>query len=240
MNPKSPHEASQIVKAIQKKAGLYKNIKIIIAPPAIYLPLLAVRGLGFSAQDISTEKEGPYTGQISAEMVSACKGTYTILGHSERRATGETNTDIARKIRMALSSKITPIVCIGEKDRTQGMWHLGEVKTQIEECFSGLSKNQLEQIVIAYEPVWAISSTANRQDATPHDYEEMQLYIRKILADMFSETLAKNIPILYGGSVNEKNVAGFKEAGAQGFLVGKASLKPETFIKIAQIINEIS
>ncbi len=240
MNPRTLGEAKKITTLIQKGTTPYKNTRVLIAPPALYLPLLHTRGLSLCAQDVSSEKEGPYTGQISAEMLCGAKVSHVIVGHSERRALGETNESIAKKIKMALSKGITPVVCVGEKDREHGMWYLGEVKTQLEECFAGIGRAQMEKIVIAYEPVWAISSSAMRHDATPRDYEEMQIYIRKVLADMFTAQIATSIPILYGGSVDDKNAERFLRVGASGLLVGKASLKALTFIKIVKIANEVN
>jgi triosephosphate isomerase len=118
------------------------------------------------------------------------------------------------------------------------MWYLSTVKTQLEECLAGLSKNTLSKIVIAYEPVWAISSTLDRRDATPEDFEEMHIYIKKVLADLYGHGASAG-RILYGGSVDEKNAAAFLSIGADGLLPGKASLSPKKFISIVKIANEI-
>src|SRR5207244_2553660 len=102
----------------------------------------------------------------------------------------ETNAFINNKIKLALAAGITPILCVGERERDNGMWYLSAVKTQLEECLAGVSKNAIPKIVIAYEPVWAISSTLNRRDATPEDCQEMHIYIRKVLSDMFGGSTA--------------------------------------------------
>lgn len=237
MNPSSLREARVSFLAIKKGAALYKKVEAGVAAPFVYLPELsksAGGALSLCAQNVSAEKEGPYTGEVSVAMLAGCKTKYVIVGHSERRALGETNTLINQKLKTVFASKkMTPILCVGEGSRDTGMWYLSEVKTQIEEGLAGLSKQNIASLVIAYEPVWALSSTENRRDATPADSSEMIIYIRKIIADMHGSTIANAVRILYGGSVDEKNAGGFvHEGGADGLLVGKASLTPAKFIKI--------
>ncbi len=243
MNPKTPALARSNFTTIKKEVRAYKNVTVVIAVPFVYiseLGKLASAGLALGAQNVSAEKEGPYTGEVSAEMLAAYKTKYVIVGHSERRELGETNAFIARKVKTVLAAGLTPILCIGEKDRDHGMLYLGVVKTQLEECLAGIPKNSIAKIVIAYEPVWAISSTPNRRDATPEDCEEMRIYIRKVLSDMVGGSLADEVAILYGGSVDEKDALGFLSKGnADGLLPGRASLNPKIFLKIIKIANEI-
>ncbi len=242
MNPKDSKTAQADFLAIKKGASSYKNVDVSIAPPFIYIKELSKNksvNFAISAQNMSAETEGAFTGEISSNMLLGCGVKYVILGHSERRAMGETSEFINKKIKIALKSKITPVLCVGEADREQGMWYLGKIKTQLEECLAGVSKNLVSQIVIAYEPIWALSSTENRRDATPTDYEEMRIYIRRVLNDMFGMKTVEKIKILYGGSVDEKNAQGFlKEGGADGLLVGRASLSPKKFVEIVKIANE--
>lgn len=243
MNPKTLALARSNFGVIKKEAALYKNIEAVIAAPFLYLPelsKLASASLGLGAQNVSAEKEGPFTGEISVGMLAPLKVKYAIVGHSERRELGETNAFIGKKIKMLLSSGITPILCVGEKERDQGMWYLGAVKTQLEECLAETPKNAFSKVIIAYEPVWAISSTPGHRDATPEDCEEMRIYIKKVLADMVGASVAESVAIIYGGSVDEKSALGFLfKGGADGLLPGKASLNPKTFLKILKIANEI-
>jgi hypothetical protein len=129
---------------------------------------------------------------------------YVIVGHSERRAMGETNEIINKKLIAVLKAKLTPILCVGESVRSHDGFYLAKVREQLSMCLSGIPKNQIKQIVIAYEPVWALSSTENRHDATPHDFEEMKIYIKKILTDMFGQTITSSVRIIYGGSANKE------------------------------------
>ena len=242
MNPAGAVRARADFLTIKKSVGAFKKVTAVIAVPFIFLALLgkeASAGLALSAQNVSAEKEGAFTGEISAGMLSALKVRYVIIGHSERRALGETNEFINRKIKAVLASGMTPILCVGEKERDHDMWYLSAVKTQLEECLAGIPKNAVGKIVIAYEPVWALSSTANRRDATPEDCVEMHIYIRKVLSDMFGSGAGTAVAILYGGSVDEKNALGFLTTGhADGLLPGRASLTPKTFISILKIANE--
>lgn len=243
MNPKTLPLARTNFLAIKKGAGLYKNVEAVIAAPYIYLPELSKTKsaiLGLAAQNVSAEKEGAFTGEISASMLVSMKVKYCVVGHSERRELGEANEFINKKIKQLITVGITPILCIGERDRDHGMIYLGTVKTQLEECLAGVSKNSISKIVIAYEPVWAISTTANRRDATPEDCQEMHMYIRKMLTDMYGHANADAVTILYGGSVDEKSAGGFLSAGhVDGLLPGRASLAPKTFLTILKVANEL-
>lgn len=241
MNPRTRAVASANFLAVKKGVTAYKNVTVAIAAPFVYLPELAKlssAGLSLAAQNLSAEKEGAFTGEVSGGMLAPLKVKYVIIGHSERRALGETNELINKKIKVALAAKITPILCVGERERDHDMWYLSVVKTQLEECLAGLPKNAVSKIVIAYEPVWALSSTENRRDATPEDCMEMRIYIKKVLSDMFGS--AASVPVLYGGSVDEKNTGEFLGAGgADGLLVGKTSLTPKSFINSIKIANAI-
>lgn len=243
MNPKTLALARSNFTSIKKESGTNKNVEAVIAAPFVYLPELSKLSsatLSLGAQNVSAEKEGAFTGEISAGMIASLKTKYVIIGHSERRELGESNEFISRKIKMTLASGMTPVLCVGERERDQGMWYLSAVKTQLEECLAGVAKNAISKIVIAYEPVWAISSTQNHRDASPEDFQEMRIYIRKILSDFVSASVAESVAILYGGSVDEKNAVGFLVAGgADGLLVGKSSLTPKIFLKILKIANEI-
>ena len=242
MNPKNAKISKEHFLAIKKGVSVFKKVDTSVAAPYIYLKELSKNtssALSLSAQNISSDLEGAHTGEVSGTMLSDCKIKYVIIGHSERRALGETDEQINKKVKMAIKAKITPVLCVGESDREHGMWYLGKVKTQIEECLAGISKNLVENVVIAYEPIWAISTTANRRDATPTDCEEMRIYIKKVLNDMFGMKVVEKMKIIYGGSVDEKNAQGFLvEGGADGLLPGRASLTPKKFIEIVKIANE--
>ena len=243
MNPRTVREARTHFVSIKKAVALYKNVDVAIAAPFPYLSelgKLAGAALGLAAQNVSSEKEGPYTGEVSAGMLAPQKVKYVIVGHSERRALGETNAFIAKKVQAVLAAAMTPVLCVGETERDTGMWYLSAVKTQLEECLTGVAKNAIPRVVIAYEPVWAISTTPGHRDATPEDASEMRIYIQKVLTDMFGAAAAEKVRVLYGGSVDEKNALGFLIGGrADGLLPGRASLTPKKFAAIVKLASAI-
>lgn len=242
MNPLTLTEAEKLFGKIAKNLALVKKTKVVVCPPVIYSEKLKrlSRKIIFGAQDAFWGETGPYTGEVSAEMLYGTGVRYAILGHSERRTLGETNEIINRKIKASLAASLTVIICVGESERNEDHGYFNLVKGQLEECLAGVSKNSVSKIIIAYEPVWAISSTANRHDATPADSQEMVIFIRKILSDKFGPE-AKKIRIIYGGSVNEKDAASFlREGGVDGLLPGRASLDAEKFSKIVMAAENIS
>jgi triosephosphate isomerase len=183
---------------------------------------------------------GAFTGEISTEMLDSFGVKYTILGHSERRSMGESNNDINRKIKSALTSGVIPVLCVGENTRDQDHGYFNFVKNQLEECLAGVSKNLISKIIVAYEPVWAISTTIDRKDATANDSLEMSIFIKKVLSDKFGGEVSKT-KILYGGSVSTKDAAEFLEnGGVDGLLVGRASLDAKKFTEIIKICETLN
>lgn len=238
MNPSKLRDAQTLAKESTKdKSG--KDISIVLAAPTVFLePLIkSIKKTNFSAQNCASFPSGPYTGEVSAAMLASIGVKYVILGHSERRALKETNQDIAEKVAQAIKSGLTPILCVGEKERDQTGFYLHEVKAQLETCLSQIPKSKIDNVVIAYEPVWAISSQHGRE-TTPAEFLEMMLFIRKVVTDMSGVKAHANMPIIYGGSANDKNILQYLEAGAGGFLVGHASLDPKKFSKMIEITRE--
>jgi triosephosphate isomerase len=242
MNPQSQKEAEILFNGIAKAAAGTKNADVVICPPDPYLSMakkFKQKKIAFGAQDVSSEPKGAFTGEVSISMLRDLGAAYVIVGHSERRSMGETDEMINKKLLAVLKAKLTPVLCVGETIREHDGWYLAVVKTQLSACLAGVQKANLKNIVIAYEPVWALSSTENRHDATPHDFEEMKIYIKKTLTDMFSPLAAASVRIVYGGSVNKDNAESFLQAGAEGLLPGKASLDPRNFGAIIRIANNL-
>ena len=209
---------------------------VIICPPACYLELASdmafEKEVFVGAQNISEHESGAYTGEISAPMLASMDIDYTIIGHSERRKYFKESHDVlARKTDLALKHGINPIFCCGEllSERQQGNQY-DVVKTQLEESLFHLSKADFGNVVIAYEPVWAIGTGEN---ATPEQAQEMHAYIRGLIREKYDEQTAENTTILYGGSCNAKNAGDlFANEDVDGGLIGGASLKTEDFLKI--------
>lgn len=230
MNPQTAEEAEKLFDSIKKGVKKIKNAEVIICPPFVYLPLL--KGLAIGAQNIFFEEKGAYTGEISPKMLNDLKIDYVIIGHSERRKYfNETNESVNKKMKAALNFGLAPILCAGETEEERKGGKTEEVvEKQLKEGLSGISI--FKRLIIAYEPVWAIG-TGN--PCNVEKAKKVGLFIRKILADIYSLEVSRQTPILYGGSVNSNNSASYVgEAGMNGFLVGGASLNAKEFIKIVE------
>lgn len=229
-------EAMELVLAIQHGKEEYSSgVKVIIAPPSLYLANLEVIHdpcFELAAQNCSHHAYGAFTGEISAPMLAAMNIHYTIVGHSERRQYfHETNELLAKKVDICLMNQIHPIYCIGETlEERKANNHFTTVATQLREALYHLSESDMRKVVIAYEPVWAIGTgvTASTEQA-----EEMHAFIRAELTTKFGADVANSISILYGGSVNAANSAElFACPNVDGGLVGGASLKAADFKQI--------
>ncbi len=190
--------------------------------------------ISYGAQDISPEKSGAFTGDISGAMLKKLDCTFVIVGHSERRAIhGESDDLVNRKIRAVLENEMVPIFCIGEElpIRESGN-HVEHVLSQLRAGLKGLHKPELKKIVFAYEPVWAIGTG---KTATPEDAQEVCSAIRVELKKIANDEIAENARILYGGSVKSANIVDImRQADVDGALVGGASLDPEEFARICK------
>ncbi len=237
MNPLSKKEAISIFENIKKEALKFKKTDIVICPPFVFLPLLAnikTTKIKLGAQNFHTEEKGSFTGEVSLKMLENFNIIYSIIGHSERREMGEDDASVNKKIKLALKQKINPVFCFGEKVRDEGGEYLNILKDQIEEALIGVNKKDIEKIIFAYEPVWAIGKSAVRE-ATVEEFNEVAIFLKRILLDKFG--VKNNISIIYGGSVNPKNAQSFANSLAQGFLVGRDSLEPKKFLEIIRILD---
>jgi triosephosphate isomerase len=243
MNPLTLKQAEKLFSDVIKGVSSIKKTEIVICAPSIYLEKLTkirTSKIKLGAQDAFFGNVGAFTGEVSGQMLYDLGVRYVILGHSERRSMGENNITINKKIRDALSAGLRPILCVGESMRDASHSYFNLVKTQLEECLAGVSKNFTSKIIIAYEPVWALSSTANRKDATPDNSREMTIFIRKILFDKYGREASK-IRIIYGGSANEKDAPEFlTNGGVDGLLPGRASLDAPKFTDIIKICEALS
>ncbi len=209
---------------------------IIVCPPAVYLELCSdvatETEIMIGAQNMCQWEEGAYTGEISAMMLESMGVTHVILGHSERRTYfGETDKIIAEKINMALKHSLEPIYCCGEVlAERESNKHLDVISKQISEALFHLTADEIQNVIIAYEPVWAIGTG---KTATPAQAQEMHAFIRNLLKEKYGEAVSNNISILYGGSCNAKNAKElFANADVDGGLIGGASLKADDFLTI--------
>ncbi|MBI5181476.1 MAG: triose-phosphate isomerase [Nitrospirae bacterium] len=215
-----------------------RDVEIIIAPPftALSAAAEAVKDtkVKISAQDMFWEEKGAYTGEISPLMLKEIGCSHCIIGHSERRQYfGETEETVNKKIKTALKYEITPVFCIGEilKEREENRT-MDVINRQMEGGLKGLSEGDINKIVIAYEPVWAIGTG---KTATPAQVQEVHRFIRDFIRKKAGDKAADGIRILYGGSVTPENINGLMaEEDIDGALVGGASLKPDSFAAIVR------
>jgi len=214
-----------------------ENISIVIAPAFPYLKdaaelVLSFSHLSIAAQNCANKDKGAFTGEVSVSMLQSIGVEYVIIGHSERRLYyGETNETVKQKIDLALSNNIKPIVCVGESlDERNTTKHFEIVKSQITECTKHLSPEQFVNVIIAYEPVWAIGTGLT---ATPAQAQEMHSFIRETISNNNGVAVANNCSILYGGSCNENNAKElFTCMDIDGGLIGGASIKVDSFYSI--------
>ncbi len=237
MNPKSTTVAKSIIDSIKKSFGRanFKGKKsIVICPPSAYLGIFEKlpKNISLGVQDLSVYSGGALTGEVGADMLKSVGVNFCIVGHSERRSMGETPEIISKKIRRALENKITPIICIGEKTRDGDGQFFIDLRSNIESTLAGVSKNEASKIILAYEPLWAIS-TEGKGAITPELLRETTIFIRRTLSELYGNKIGTKIAILYGGSVNAKNSKEIVTlGGVDGLLVGKSSLNPKEFIQI--------
>jgi triosephosphate isomerase len=225
--------------AAAKRIGAAGHHDVVIAPSGPHLGYLSATNrssVEFAAQDISATLGGAATGEMTAAAVASVKASYVIVGHSERRAMGETDSEILEKVRHALAQDLTPILCVGERERDAEAKYLGTLRAQIGSVYSPLSPKERTRIVLAYEPVWAIGKSA-AEAITPADLTEMILYLRKLLSEFLPGKASSKVRILYGGSVEPGNARALAGgSGIDGFLVGRASTEAQAFGALAKAL----
>ena len=212
------------------------NVDIVLSPPftAIKAVTDAVSNdnIHIAAQNLYWEEKGAFTGEVSAPMLIDCGCRYVIIGHSERRHLfGETDEGINKKIRCAIKFGLSPLFCVGESlQQREDEETFRVIREQVEKGLDGLSEEAVNSLLIAYEPVWAIGTGKN---ATAEQAEEVHGFIRSMLRETYGRSVSETVRILYGGSVTPDNICGLiKEHDIDGALVGGASLKADSFVKI--------
>ena len=235
---KTRAEAVELLEGLIPVLENVDSVDLVVCPPCVDLPLakemLASSNIKVGAQNLHWEKSGAFTGEVSAEMLKDfCD--YVIIGHSERRAMfAETNQTVNKKVHAALEAGLLPIVCVGETlEENEAGETADVVGRMVREGLYGLSQEQAEKIVVAYEPVWAIGTG---KTATPEQANDIHKdVVRPILREMFSDQIADGMRILYGGSVKPSNAAElFGMSDIDGGLIGGASLKVEDFVGIVR------
>ncbi len=218
------------------------KVDLIIAPTFLHLSRLKSffkKTVTLSAQDVSVFENGSHTGEVTSDSIKDVGIEYVIIGHSERREQGDTQERVVEKVQNAIKNDLKVVLCIGEKDRDEGVKYLKVIENQIVSVFNTVDKKKHENIIIAYEPVWAINNK-NNLSIDAHSLHSMVIYIRKILLEKYGEVISKNINILYGGSITAENAQDILWNGeVQGLLIGRASWEVESLVKIIKnsIVN---
>jgi triosephosphate isomerase len=232
-------EAESYVETFLNEVGEVNDVEIVIIPSFTSIPTLAQASgnapfIRLGAQNLHWERSGAFTGEISATMLRALFVKYVIIGHSERRALfGETDEMVQRKVHTALEAALRPIMCVGETLAERDSDSVQKVlRRQVEEGLKGVSSDHSSEIVLAYEPVWAIGTG---RTATPAQAEEVHAFLRSLLAEVFDKTAADRIRIQYGGSVKPENTEDLmRQPNIDGALVGGASLDAHSFARIVR------
>ena len=235
---KTPDEAAETSQQLVERVAGVTEVDIMIAPTyAALVPVFEViqnSPVALGAQNLFWENEGAYTGEISASMLKSIGCQYGIIGHSERRQYfGETDETVNKKIQAAIQVGLKPIFCVGEtEEERESEQTLSVLDKQVKKGLEGLLSEQLDTLIIAYEPVWAIGTG---KTATDDQAQEVHQFIRSLVEKNFDTALSDSIRILYGGSVKPSNVAGLMSMpDIDGALVGGASLDAESFSKIVR------
>jgi len=241
MNPQTLRGAKLLFNSLKRGMKNIRNVEVVICPPFLFLFEIFYRcrksQIILGAQDCFWEKKDAFTGEISPSMLKDLGCQYVIIGHSERRRYfNETDQMINKKIKAVLIAELKPIFCIGETEEEKAKDQTSVVlRSQIENGLQKISKEGIQEVTIAYEPVWAIGTG---KPCSPDDAMSTCLFIRKVITQLYNRRLAENLRILYGGSVDSKNAPGYiKEARMAGLLVGGASLDSKEFIKIVKAIG---
>lgn len=246
---RSAAEAKKNIAALKRMRGLSSAIELLVLPPAALLPAVAHAakggGIALGAQAVSPFNDGAYTGYESAEILKDVGAMWALVGHSEQRAqmldgipgAGASFELVSAQVRAANAAGLRVLLCVGERERDPSGAHFSEVAEQLQSALAEFP-NTGAKLAIAYEPVWAIGKSAN-EACTPADLEEMVIFIRRTLTEIFDRTAAVKIPILYGGSVDSSNARELlRQGGASGLLVGRASADAKEFIELLRTIQE--
>ena len=238
---KTPSETKEFMNQLKTIMPKGRWCDIALCVPAVCIPA-AVRAMretrvGIGAENCNANASGAYTGEIATNMLVDAGCKYVIIGHSERRAMGETDADVNAKVLAALDAGLTPIMCCGESLEQREADITNEwIAMQIKLGLAGVSEDKIRKVVIAYEPIWAIGTG---RTATPEQAQEVCEGIRAVVRKLYSSKNARAISILYGGSMNEKNAYELlAQPDIDGGLIGGASLVPEKFVQIIEAANQ--
>jgi triosephosphate isomerase len=240
-----PAEAAELINGIkEEKPEIGDAVEVLVCPPftsiAYAADAIGDSSIMLGAQNMHVEDSGAFTGEVSAPMLAGAGCTHVIIGHSERREyNGETDESVNAKTRKALSSELIPVVCVGEKlDERKAGIHMNLVADQVKKAFADIPASEAADVVVAYEPVWAIGTG---ETASPEQAQEMHAHLRATLAELYDEETADQIRILYGGSMKPANADDLlQQPDVDGGLIGGASLKAADFAQIISAAEKLA
>ncbi len=238
MFPERLDEAKKIVNEVKKVSKKIKRTNVVLCPPHIYIPIFSglKSPIKLGAQDTNAERAGSLTGEVSVSQIEQFNVGYVIVGHSERRKMGESDEEINKKIRSVVDYGMTAIICVGEAVRDHNGEYLNFIKNQIYSGLKNIDKKNLSQVVVAYEPIWAVGA---KEAMSPRDVHEMSLFIKKVLKDMFGD-YSSLVSVLYGGAVDRVNAETLvRDGDVAGLLIGRQSLVAKDFVEIIKIVDSI-
>lgn len=242
MNPGTLGEAKRIIRKIRRVAMKMNNIRVVVCPPTPFIVACVARKkpdpIHFGAQKVTYVENTASTGEVDAVMLRDIGVKYVIIGHSEQRALGDTDEMVSKRVLACLKAGLTPIVCVGEKERDDNGDFLEPLKEQIKKSFAGIPKKYSHNVIVAYEPIWKIGE---KEAMIPDQVCEMAIFIRKVFSDIFGNNVGLKLKVLYGGSVNFRNATGIIQIGkVDGFLIGRESVNTPGFIELMKAVDSIS
>jgi triosephosphate isomerase len=241
MNPGTLAEAKKIAGRIRRVAPDLASIETVIAPPFPFIaacsPKKPVKNFHMGAQSVSFEDSGAHTGEVGASMLRDIGVEYVIVGHSEERKAGSSDEVVSKRLKAILEAKLIPIVCVGETTRDENGIYLDVLKSQIKNTFADIPAKSAGQIVIAYEPVWAIGA---KEAMKAEEIRSMSIFVKKVFADIFGSDVGLQVRVLYGGSVNYRNAPDIITVGVvDGLLVGRESVNAPGFVALLKAVDAI-
>jgi triosephosphate isomerase (TIM) len=242
MNPDHLLEARRIIRKTRQVASDLSRVSVVVCPPFPFLQSsISKRSkspVSVGVQDVYAEERGSYTGGVSALMARDMGATHAIVGHSERRQAGDTDEIVSKKANLALEAGLKTILCVGESVHDDQGIYLESLKQQIKASLADVPKKSAKNLIVAYEPVWAIGAKDPMETSV---INEMNIFVKKVLADIFGQDIAISIPILYGGAVNSRNAGDIiSQSGVDGLLVGRESVNPDGFSELLRAVDAIS
>ena len=239
MYPERLEEAKKIVADVKRAMPKVRKTNVVLCPPFIYIPIFSgikKGALHLGAQTTNAKPAGSLTGGVSVSQIEQFNVDYVIVGHSERRKMGESDKEVNEKLKSVIDYGMTAILCVGEEGRDHNGDYLEIIRNQISNCLNGIEKKFLGQVVVAYEPVWAIGG---KEAMTPRDIHEMTIYIKKVLRDIFGDP-SSLVLVLYGGAVDKFNAESIvRDGDVSGLLIGRQSLASKDFVEIIKLVDKV-